>query len=224
MDKKAKILDFLRENPGGSSITDISKGTGFSRNTIPKYLLSLEHEKKAYNREVRHYKLYFATERKFLPRKTASSFYKGLLSSLKAKLPRKEEFFKEIGKDIAKTFKFPLGISIKDQLTEINQVNIKEFFDTFGKLYPNFDIFQDSVDISELRFNQQGNKATYKLIHSELLETNDDYVYHFYVVCGFIEATLSRELNKKVVCKIETVEISKDKSKSFVELSIEVEL
>ena len=36
------ILELIRDNPGGLTITDIANDTGFSRNTVSKYVSILE--------------------------------------------------------------------------------------------------------------------------------------------------------------------------------------
>ena len=49
-----------------------------------------------------------------------------------------------------------------------------------------------------IKIEKSRNKAIYRFKNSELLEDSDDFIYHFYTVCGFIENTLSRELGTDV--------------------------
>lgn len=58
-DKRRQILEFLANNPRGSTISQISKEVGISRVTASKYLKILVAEEKVEQREVGRAKLHY---------------------------------------------------------------------------------------------------------------------------------------------------------------------
>ncbi|MFX1266812.1 MAG: winged helix-turn-helix transcriptional regulator [Promethearchaeota archaeon] len=65
------ILECIRDNPGGVTVSDIANFTKFSRNTVSKYVSILELKKQIFSKKVGAYRLYFAVKKSFIPFKTA---------------------------------------------------------------------------------------------------------------------------------------------------------
>ncbi len=97
---KKKILSFLEENPSGFTITDIAEGIKSTRITVSKYFSQLEIENKVLSKTIGVYKLYFSAERRYIAIDLVRAFYKSILSGIKGKFSKKEEF-KEIGYSIS---------------------------------------------------------------------------------------------------------------------------
>jgi hypothetical protein len=221
-DFEKMILNHLSRYPSGLTITDISKGIKASRNTVSKYISILEIKEEVFTRKVGAYTLYYNSERNFLPRENILNFYKVLISCLKTKYPYNEAFFKEIGKKIGNSYTMPIGSSLIKEFDSKKNASIKDFLTMFGDFYSYLDFLQGSINISQIKFNEQGNKAIYRFKDSILLEDTDDFIYHFYTVCGLIELTLTRELKKTVNCNVEKINISTQKDESFIEISLEI--
>ena len=61
--RKNRILEFLSENPRGSTISEISEQIGMSRPTASKYLEILKAEERIEQREVGRAKLHYISEK-----------------------------------------------------------------------------------------------------------------------------------------------------------------
>ena len=220
---ESEILECIRENPSGVTITDISKNKKFSRNTVSKYVTVLEVKKKVYRKKVGAYNIYFSTEKTYFPKEIITTYYKAILSGLKENFPDSEEIFKQIGRKSLEFIDFTFGPTVSKSLRGLRGNPIlKLYFKVFSEFYRTYDILQPSVEISEPRFDKTGTKAYYRFTNSEFVKNSDDFIYHFYIVTGIIEALWERELEKPITCKVENVHVSEKVGDSFVELSIEV--
>ncbi len=223
-DFQQEILVCITKNIFGVTVQDIADQIRASRNTISKYIFQLELEKKVIKKKVGTYFLYFIPERDFVQRKIVNDFYKGVLFSLKRNFPNQESIFKKIGRDIGDYYKIPLDYirGLTKESYSVKDVPIKAFLEIFGEFYPYFDVFQSICDISIIGIDSQGNKATYRFNHSNLLEDTDEFIYHFYIISGIIETTFSRELHRRVLCDVVKINISEIKANSFLDISIEI--
>lgn len=79
-------------------------GIKASRNTVSKYVSSLEAKRKVINKRIGAYNLYFSTERRYLPRERIINFNKEILAGLKRYFPNQEKIAKKIGQEAGKYF------------------------------------------------------------------------------------------------------------------------
>ncbi len=203
-DWKADILEFLAEKPSGFTITDIADNIHSTRITVSKYLSLLEQEKKVLSKEIGVYKLYFSAERRYMAIDLFRAYYKSLLRGVKDKFSDKKDF-KEIGVQVSETLsdfllkQFPK--SIRDQIHEF-----KDFLKFFGSIYPYLDfIYADNLTIQEtIDFKQE--KAIYVFKNTGILDITKDLKYHFYILSGIIEKSLSRIFKKNTItCNVSNV-------------------
>ncbi len=220
-DYKSKILETLDDFPSGLTITDLSDKTGAHRNTVSAHLRTLESEGFVTKKEIGSAHLYFSKRRDYLSKKLVNSFLQALLSSLKNKFPNREIVFKEIGHLILKKFQFPIGDVYIEEFKKA-----RKFEDSiaqlklFEKFYNSYDFFQDDLNISIQELNL--NKVIFRLSNSEYLKDNEDFIYFFYIACGITEGIYLANLNKKVVCNVEKIYISKTQDDSYIDISIEI--
>ncbi|MFX1464091.1 MAG: helix-turn-helix domain-containing protein, partial [Promethearchaeota archaeon] len=198
-DYKSKILETLDDFPSGLTISDISDKTGAHRNTVSNHLRSLENEGLVLKKEIGSAHLYFSKRREYLNKNLVNSFLQALLFGLKNKFPHKEELFKEIGHEILKKFKFPIGEAYIEEFKKARKTNdpIAQL-KLFERFYNSYDFFQDDIYISIQELSQ--NKAVFRLINSEYLKDKDEFIYFFYIACGITEGIYLENLNKKVLC------------------------
>jgi len=223
IDHEFVILESIRDNPGGVTASDIAKITKFSRNTVSKYVRSLEVTNQIFSKKVGAYKLYFAVEKRYIPFESAISYYKALLSKIKKYYPDTEEMAKKIGREAVKDIKFAFGPSIYKQLKSIKDHPISRIhLESFKSFYSAYDIFQPNIDISILKIDPEGKIATYRFKNSVFLENSDDFIYHIYIMCGITEGILNRDLKTEVTCDIEQVYISDNKEESFFDVTIKI--
>ncbi|MFX1392595.1 MAG: hypothetical protein ACFFAH_03380 [Promethearchaeota archaeon] len=218
-----EILEYIREKPNGVTITEISKKKGFSRNTVSKYVSILEIKKKIISKKVGAYNLYFSTELKFFSKTFTIFYYKALLAGLKENFPNTGEIFKNIGRNCLEYIDFYLSPTKLDKLKGMKVTRIwKLYYDVFGKFYPSLNIIQPTIKVRTKKKN-----GTIKIIlrfsNSEFIDITDDFIYHYYITAGLIEAIWKKESNIDVVCNIEKVHLSDKKESSYVELSINFE-
>jgi len=218
---KSIILETLDDFPSGLTITDLSDKTGAHRNTVSTHLRSLENEGLVSKKEIGSAHLYFSKRREYLSKALVNSFLQALLSGLKDKFPNREIIFKEIGYEILKKFQFPISNAYIEEFKkarksrdQISQLKL------FEKFYNSYDFFQDDINISIQKLSQ--NKAIIRLSNSEYLKDTDEFIYFFYIACGITEGIYLDNLNKKVLCNVEKIHVSKEKEDSYIDISLKI--
>ena len=217
---KDEIVQFLRNNPSGSTITDIAKGIDTSRVTVTKYISKLLQDEKAFAKEVGVYKLYYYIEREFVPLSVLRAFYSGVLEGVKGKLSEKD--FKEIGHVVAGYMRPLLRTSFLEDpetLREPTRKSFRGFFEFFKEVYPYMEFVNPegmNVDIEYMSDDE--DKATYIFKNVKLLELSEEFKYHFHLWSGAIETLLSKFFKKQVTCEIIDINL-KDYS---VKVSLEI--
>lgn len=212
------ILDYVKQYPSGITITDISKGINVSRITVNKYVLVLEAKEKLFSKTIGAYKLYFASERQFIPKRAIIAFYQGLLSGIATEFSEneKEKIFKNIGLNMDKFITFPVGSRFPKEIRQPKNGSYRELFEYYAGIYDSMDYVIEEFAEIEVTINEKGNKAIYTFKDVEILEKDEKFVVHFYIVSGMIQKTLSKLLNKKVICNVEKI------YGNNVDLSIEI--
>ncbi|TFG13379.1 MAG: ArsR family transcriptional regulator [Promethearchaeota archaeon] len=211
-----EILNFLRENPFGVTITDIAEGMNpqTTRVTVHKYIKLLLEQGKIFAREVGVYNLYYSSERTFLPIKFVGKFYIGMLTGLKDKLSSKKDF-KELGYNIADAMRkelvkqFPK--SLRDQIK-----SFEDFLQYFAKLYPYLDMIPNNRLVVEEEISEDGNKALFHFKNSNIFNLSENSEYHFYLLTGMMERSLSRIFRTKIKVEIESFNIDEKSVKISV--------
>ncbi len=219
-----EILDQLMKNPSGLTITDLTTNLAHSRNTISKYVSTLEIKGEIFSKKIGAYALYFSSKRDFFPKKLIIDYYKALLYNLKEYFPKKEQMFKEIGKNLDKIFHLKLDYLplVKENLPSLEKVPPKVILKTIGEFYPQFDVFQESLILSDMNIDDSETRATFRFRNSDFIKEGESFNYHFYLVCGLMESILKRELKREVKCDIEKINLFNKKEESYVDISIEI--
>ena len=220
-DYESKIMDYIQRNPSGLTIRDISNYMNLSRDAILKIISALEQQNKICNKKMGPYTIYLSIKKDFIPKDFILSWYKGMLKSFEGKIANSKQVFKEIGYDMAKYLDPHVSSFLDEKLSKLKGNPIRKLqFEAFKDLYSTYDLFQPSVNIIILKIEK--SKAFYRLEQSELLETSEDFIYHFYIMCGIAEYLISRESGFKVISRVENIYLSENKQESFVDISIEI--
>ena len=206
----------------GLTITEISKRTGFHRNTVSKYMNILEAEEHVKKKEVSRAHIYTTKKRPFLPRLLVNSFVKSLFNGMKELFPGKEEDFKELGKKVLEHFEFPIKKGVLKAFEEVRKnYDLQAQLKQFQESYITFDLFQEELDISIIK--EQDNKMVYRLKKSDFLDSSGDYNYFFYLECGITEVLYLRFFNTKVNCNVIKMHKSSNEEESYVDISLELQ-
>ncbi|MFX1338853.1 MAG: winged helix-turn-helix transcriptional regulator [Promethearchaeota archaeon] len=222
-DYEAEILEYIKQNPGGVTITDIASGTEHSRNTVAKYISILENRSKIFRKKIGAYYLYFMGKQGYFPKEITISYYKAILAGLRKHFPDKEHTFKQIGREALQYIDFSFGPTIKRQMKVIKgSPIIKLYFEIFKNFYTSYDLLQPTIEISDPEIDETGMKAKYRFTKSEFLEDTDEFIYHFHMAVGIMEAIFSREIGRTVECNIEDIHISDKKEDSYIEISVDI--
>jgi DNA-binding transcriptional regulator GbsR (MarR family) len=228
IDYEFEILDFIRENPSGVTITDITRSMGYSRNTVSKYVAILEVKEKIYSIPVGRYHLYYSRKKSFISRSVIISMFKALFKAIKDKLPDQKELYKALGRELQRNFNYRYSKPFFDSETERKKVlrnlkDLKPHFEYFIEVFNTQNILQDTIQVSHLRYENNDHTAVYRFNNSEFLESNDDYILYIYMIAGIIEVYLGKELERKVTCDIMKIKVSSNKEDSYVDMAIHVE-
>lgn len=195
------ILDHLKENPAGLTISDIANGIKASRMTVSKYISVLEAKEKIISRKIGAYNLYYTAHPVYVPHRIISLFYLGILQNLhkKQKL-NKEIFYKEIGFQISDNFivLFPPELSVPKD-TDDYTIILKNL----ARLYPKIDVLNYLNLKIEPEITNKGKNTTFHFRDIKLFEAAEDFLYHFYVVAGVFEKTLARLTSRDVICNVD---------------------
>lgn len=217
-----EILEYIKNNPSGVSITDIANEKRYSRNTVAKYVSILELKKLIFKKKVGSSLLLYSIRNSHLPYSLILSYYKMILKGLKQFYPLDKEKMKEIGKQGAKDIKFVFTPKILKQLRGYNKTPITELhIEIFKNFYSSFDVLQPEVKISVIEQDNTKERVVLRFSNSIFLDESDDLIYHVYFVCGIAEYRISKVLNKLVRVDLEKIHIDKKAEYSYFDLSIE---
>ena len=202
-----RILNHLKENPAGLTISDIANGIKASRMTVSKYISVLEAKEKILSRKIGAYNLYYTAHPVYVPHRIISLFYLGILQNLHKKQDvNREEFYKEIGFQISENFivLFPPEVSVPKD-TDDYTILLKNL----ARLYPKIDVLNYLNVKIEPEITNKGKKSIFHFKDIKLFDTSEDFLYHFYVVAGVFEKTLSRLTSREVKCNVDFFDIKK---------------
>jgi hypothetical protein len=201
---------------------------GYSRNTVSKYVAILELKEKIYNTPVGRYNLYFSKKKSFISKGVIISMFKAFFKTIKNELPHQEELYKAMGRELQRNFNYRYSKPFFQSETEKKKTlrNLKDFkphFDYFVEVFNSQNILQDTIQVSHIRYENNNHTAVYRFNNSEFLESNDDYIFYFYMIGGIIEVYLGEELERKVISNIVKINVSPNKGDSFVDMAINIE-
>ncbi|MHA1148883.1 MAG: winged helix-turn-helix domain-containing protein [Promethearchaeota archaeon] len=231
IDYKIEILECIKENPGGLTITDISEITGFTRNTIYKYIKDLKENNLVFTKKVGPYKQYFSTRKFHLPYDTAISYYKAILKNIKnfigklgeLTLNEQKTIVKAMGKNTVKDIKFPFAANTMNQLRELKHVKLNRLhLQAFQQFYTAYDIFQPDIVITIKELDEKNQYAVYRFHNSIFLEDSEDYIYHIYLMIGITEGILENALEREVNVKVKEIYIGSSKEDSYFDIEIQI--
>lgn len=214
-----RIIDVLRQKSHGSTITEIANEMEASRNTVSKYVSRLEDMGRIESKKVGVYKLYYSYGDGIMSKNTFINFYKGLVYGLKIEFPDREDKIKEIGKYIADFYALPLinEKTFKDESPSIQTILLLlEEFNTYN------DLFNENSSLSGIEVIEPNEKFSIKLSNFTFLHDSSEFIYHIYIVVGYLERLLTKKFGKQVKCNIKDFHISdKNSSESYVEVILE---
>jgi hypothetical protein len=216
-DYEAKIVEYLQQFPSGLTITDIHNGITASRITVSKYISVLEARDKVFSKKIGAYKLYFASERNFVPKTDVLNYYAGLLSCFKSEIPDIKKY-KEFGYIINEYMKYPMGSSFPEDGLPWKGGSMKKFFEYYASILPYLDFTFDNSVVIEEEISDDGNSAILRLKNLKIFDVSENFDVHFHIATGITEKAFSKMFRKEVVCTIKKIDISE----KTVEMSIEI--
>jgi hypothetical protein len=201
---------------------------GYSRNTVSKYVTALELKEKIYNSPVGNYNLLFSKKKKFMSRNIIISMLKALFKAIKKEVPQNEDKYKTIGRELQRNFNYryskPFFKSEEEKKKALEKLtNYKPHFEYFVEVFNSQNILQDTIEVSLIGYENNDKTAIYRFKNSEFLQSNDDYIFYFYMIAGIIEEYLGEELERNVDCEVTKVNVSTNMEDSYVEMAILIE-
>lgn len=223
IDHEQEILECVRDNPGGVTVSDIVNFTNFSRNTVSKYVSILGLKKEIFSKNIGAYRLYFASKKRYIPLEFAISYYKALISRIKKYVPETKDLAKKIGKDAVNDIKFTFTPNIYKQMKSLKDNPISRVhLESFKNFYPVYDPFSPDIDISIINFDLEEKSATFRFKNSPFLSDTNEFDYHIYIICGITEGILERELKTKALCEIKEIHPSINKKDAYFDIIIKL--
>ncbi|HMF30398.1 MAG TPA: helix-turn-helix domain-containing protein [Candidatus Lokiarchaeia archaeon] len=217
-----EILKCLEDGVIGLTVTDIANTLGISRNTVSKYLRTLETQQLVSSQDVGVYRLYFVKIQGALPRAMLNSIFWGVLAGLKKVFPDYPEMFKKVGGEIDKNISFPLiGGNIEEIVEWLRQITNEQFFEAIAILLPRIFFIAENARVKSFTIEEGRAKATYLVTNAILLQ-NENYLYSLYIMAGFLESYFKSKYKKEIACDIVDCKFSELPSDAYVKIAIEI--
>ena len=157
-DFKKEILEYIKDNPSGSTVTDVSEGINTTRITASKYISILETKGKIFSQKIGVYKLYFSAKRVFFPKDTIISYYIGLLAGYKKEIGNINKY-KEIGINIYNFMEFPFISQIPKDILPWRGGDCYDFLNYFTILYQYIDFLHNKQNIPKVEVIDENKRA-----------------------------------------------------------------
>jgi DNA-binding transcriptional ArsR family regulator len=217
-----EILHCLEESVMGLTVTDLANTLGMSRNTVSKYLGIYEAQQLITKQEIGAYRLYFGKNRGALPNSTINSLFLGFLAGIKREFPYQAEAFKRVGAEIDKHITFPLiGGKVDEIITWIHNLPNETFLESIAFLLPRIFFIAEKAIVKSYVIQEGGNKATYVLTDTPLL-SNENYIYGFHAMAGFLESYFKSKYQKSLKCDVGECHFSQVPSEAYANVSITI--
>lgn len=215
-DYKAQIVDFLKNNPSGQTISDIAKGIGASRMTVSKYVSILEATEKIVPKKIGAYTIYFSSHPVYVPKRIIMLFYLGLIQGINDKeVKDKKNYYKGLGYRISENLDvlFNQKLSVPEDVDDYTKL-IKNL----ARIYPQIDVLNDIKVNIETEIMDKGKKSIFHFKDIALFNESEDFLYHFYITAGVIEKIMSRLIYRKVAVEIKYYDYSKKEVDMLIEI------
>jgi DNA-binding transcriptional ArsR family regulator len=197
-DTEQEILEILKRERFGLNIQILSEKLGYSRNTITKYLKILEDKEKVICREIGqnfiwiHKDVYYDKIDKTNPISSLIfSIYTAMMKNIE-KIDVSTKKVKDLGKYIAEEFNFSDYID-KSYLQISNAISDSmEIADLFMKIIDSICKFYDEYSWSSPIIVKDKSIIILRMHNSDLIDTPN----HFYLISGFIEYEMNKQINE----------------------------
>ena len=220
-DFEQEIVECLRDNSFGMTITSIAEAINTTRNTVYRYLALLEGKNKVFKKKVGRYVLYFSKDKSMEFLNNMRPTYKSLIANMKKEFPEREDSIKRIGEGLVDTLNLQINLEGYERLESLKKLSIKEFFELIKNIFPFLNIFDNDIKVEITDLSKEEEFAIYHITNSRMLE-DEKYIYHYHMLMGFLSEKLTNVLERKVECKIEKYEIFKSKEDSYINIIIKI--
>jgi len=221
-DFEKEIMSSLSRSTFGLTISDIAKKIVTTRNTVYRYLGILEGKDLVFKKKIGRYVLYFSKEKELEYLDNVIPIYKSFIDNVRKELPDQESVFKRIGKGMVDAITLPVSIEGYEQIESVKELPNKKLFELARNLLPFLNLFDTKIQVRIIDLNKETTKATYQIANSIFLEGGESYIYHFYILAGFIEEKFKQVIDKKVKCEVLDYKIFDKKEDSYIRISIEI--
>lgn len=221
-DYEQEILQCLIDDIYGLTVLEIAEKIKASRNTIYRYLAKLEGKGAIFRKEVGAYNLYFSTEGRKLSSNVVNSYYKGLLVALSQDLPPNPSIYKKYGKVIADYVDLPEEMKDYEELLHLDDQSNRQSLNILSSMQPYFSILHDKITLKDIKIGREKKEVIFHFVNSDMLKEDKTYIYHFYILSGFIEAKIRKNLGKEARCDVRKYDISEETNENYIQFSIEL--
>ena len=217
-----EILQCLIDDVYGLTVFEIAEKIKASRNTIYRYLAKLEGKGMVFKKEVGAYNLYFSAEGRKISANIINSYYKGLLIALSNDLPPNPSRFKKYGKIIAEYVNLPNEMEDYEQLLHLDNPSGTEYLSILSSMQPYFSVLHDKITLKDIIVHKEKKELVFHFINSDMLKEDKSYIFHFYILSGFIEAKIRNNLGKEARCDVRKYDITEETNENFIQIALEL--
>lgn len=221
-DYEQEILQCLVDDVYGLTVLELAERIGASRNTVYRYLAILEGKGLVFKKEVGAYNLYFSTEGRKISSDIVNAYYKGLLVAISQDLPFNPSRFKKYGRIISKYVDLPHEMEDYEQLLQLKKPLDTKNLEILSSFIPYFSILHDKLNLKDIVANKEKKEIIFHFINSDMLTEDKSYIYHFFILSGFIEAKIRQKTHKQVRCDVLDYKISEVPEENYIKLALEL--
>lgn len=221
LSNEEKIIKCLNDNLYGATVVDIAEKTNLCRNTVYRYLGILEGKDKIFKKKIGNYNLYFSKEGRRVSPNIVSAYYKGLLAAMNDAIPLNPMRWQRFGKKIADHLELPNEEKDFQKLIKLKLPLEKEGIDILNSMRPYFSLLHDKITLKNVYGTEEKKKIILHFVDSDLLEDDKTYIYHFYILSGFIEAKIKKYLGINVECDVLDYKVKAKDEENYIKISLD---
>ena len=219
---KNKILDCLSNEFFGLTITKLADKINVNRNTVSKYLNILEAEGKVFNEKVATATVYFSRKKSVISFDMFIGIYKSYIGALRKVFPDDKEAIKQMGRIAAEypyLKKFFYGMRRVKRLDYAKRV--ETFKKSINKFWQFFEFIFGKTEFKNVLISSEKNKIIYRVKSGQFLEKNGEFLFHYYIISGFLEKRVLDIFNIEIKCNITDYDISQNGRENYIILEFE---
>ena len=118
---------------------------------------------------------------------------------------------------------FPVNFETYEKIEDLKSIPNKKLFSLIKTLLPLVNLLDNKINVKIIDLNKENTRAVYQITNSVMLEEGEFYLYHFHLLAGYIEESLTKLLERPIKSEIIEFGILENKEDSYINISVILE-